>query len=173
MDVCWVRHVTLLWPWNGSLVEDSGVQWENYMFDLQTEEEWKAVMSRGANERTQMNSMAILLVKCESDKSRVVNQDLAWITHGTEQQQRERAAGVKALHSMLAATASGRAKKLVKQGVAERNGMVALGRIRDRFGKTAGVAKLTDVFMGLQRESGRQVDAVGETHESGGHYTTW
>ena len=27
---------------------------------------WKAVMSRGADERTQMNSMTILLASCES-----------------------------------------------------------------------------------------------------------
>ena len=52
----------------------------------------------------------------------------------------------KALYSMLAATASGRAKELVKQGLSERNGMIAFGRIREQFGKTAGVAKLSDVF---------------------------
>ena len=48
--------------------------------------------------------------------------------------------------SMLAATTSGRAKELVKQGLSERNGMIAFGRIRERFGKTAVVAKLSDVF---------------------------
>ena len=48
--------------------------------------------------------------------------------------------------SMLAALTSGRAKELVKQGLSERNGMIAFGRIRERFGKTAGVAKLSDVF---------------------------
>ena len=37
-------------------------------------------------------------------------------------------------------------KELVKQGLSERNGMIAFGRIRERFGKTAGVAKLSDVF---------------------------
>ena len=30
--------------------------------------------------------------------------------------------------------------------VVERNGMIAFGRIRERLGKTAGVAKLSDVF---------------------------
>ena len=53
---------------------------------------------------------------------------------------------MKALYSMLAATTSGRAKELVKPGLSNRNGMIAFGRIRERFGKTAGVAKLTDVF---------------------------
>ena len=47
---------------------------------------------------------------------------------------------------MLASTTSGRAKELVKQGLSDRNGMIAFGRIRERFGKTAGVAKLSDVF---------------------------
>ena len=47
---------------------------------------------------------------------------------------------------MLAATTSGRAKELLKQGLSERNGMIAFGRKRERFGKTAGVAKLSDVF---------------------------
>ena len=47
---------------------------------------------------------------------------------------------------MLASTTSGRAKELVKQGLSDRNGMVACGRGRERFGKTAGVAKLADVF---------------------------
>ena len=41
-----------------------------------------------------------------------------------------RTAGVKALYSMLAATTSGRAEELVKQGLSERNGMIAFGRIR-------------------------------------------
>ena len=47
---------------------------------------------------------------------------------------------------MLAATTSGRAEELVKQGHSHRNGMIAFGRIRERFNKTAGVAKLSDVF---------------------------
>ena len=49
---------------------------------------------------------------------------------------------LKLLYSMLAATTSGRAKELVKQGLRDRNGMIAFGRIRERFGKTAGMAKL-------------------------------
>ena len=65
---------------------------------------------------------------------------------GVSKNNENRTAGVKALYSMLAATTSGRAKELVKQGLSERNGMIAFGRIRERFGKTAGVAKLSDVF---------------------------
>ena len=47
---------------------------------------------------------------------------------------------------MLASTASGRAKELVKQILSDRIGMIAFGMIRERFGKTAGVAKLSRVF---------------------------
>ena len=45
-----------------------------------------------------------------------------WILQGDEQERENRTAGVKALHSMLAATTSGRAKELVKQGLSDRNG---------------------------------------------------
>ena len=76
---------------------------------------------------------------------------------------------MKALYSMLAATTSGRAKEPLQQGVADRNGVVAFGRIRERFGKTAGVAKLTDVF---QFQWNPSEDEVGETHELGGYYIT-
>ena len=41
----------------------------------------------------------------------------------------------------MAATCSGRAKELVKEGL-----MIAFERIRELFGRTAGVAKLSDVF---------------------------
>ena len=88
-----------------------------------------------------------------------MDQGLAWITQGTELQQRERA-GVKALYSMLAATTCGRAKELVKQGVDDRNGMVTFGRIRERCGKTAGVAKLTE---GFSSSSGTPTRRCGET----------
>ena len=63
----------------------------------------------------------------------------------TSKNARTEQTGVKAPCSMLAAPASGRAKELVKQGPSDRNGMIAFGRIRERFGKTAGVAKLSDV----------------------------
>ena len=46
---------------------------------------------------------------------------------------------------MLASTTRGRAKEFVKQGLSDRNGMIAFGRIRERFGKTASVAKLSVV----------------------------
>ena len=48
-----------------------------------------------------------------------------WIQQGNEQEQRDRAAGVKALFGMLATTTSGRAKEIVKQGFSDRNGMIS------------------------------------------------
>ena len=91
--------------------------------------------------------MSLLLNTCESMTNRVFIDDGArWIQHGEEQERENRTAAVKALHSMLASTTSGRAKELVKQGLSNRTGMFAFGRIRGRFGKTAGVAKLSDVF---------------------------
>ena len=43
-------------------------------------------------------------------------------------------------------TTSSRATEPVKQSLSDKNGMIAFGRVRERFGKTAGVAKLTDGF---------------------------
>ena len=91
--------------------------------------------------------MSLLLNTCEGMTNRVLIDDGArWIQHGEEQERENGTAGVKALYSMLASTTSGRAEELVKQGLSDRNGMIAFGRIRERFGKTAGVAKLSDVF---------------------------
>ena len=76
----------------------------------------------------------------------LIDEGANWILQGSEQEQRDWTAGVKALYSMLASTTFGLAKELVKQGLSDRNGMVAFVRVRERFGKTAGVAKLSDVF---------------------------
>ena len=84
--------------------------------------------------------MSLLLNTCSGMTNRVPIDDGArWILQGDEQERENRTAGVKALYSMLAATTSSRAKELVKQGLSDRNGMIAFGRIRERFGKTAGV----------------------------------
>ena len=105
------------------------------------------VMSRGQDGRSQMHAMSLLLDTCSGMTNRAFTDDGArCILQGDEQERENRTAGVKALHSMLAAFTSGRAKELVAQGLSERNGMIAFGRIRERFGKTAGVAKLSNVF---------------------------
>ena len=127
--------------------DETGLQWEDYLFELQNAVEWRVVMSRGQDERFEMHAMSLFLNTCSGMTNRVLIDDGAsWILQGDEQERENRTAGVKALCSMLAATTSGRAKELVKHGLSERKGMVAFGRIRERFGKTAGVAKLSDVF---------------------------
>ena len=111
--------------------------------------EWSMVMSRGQEERSQMHAMSLLFNTCSGMTNRVLIDDGArWILHGEEQERENRTAGVKALYSMPASTTSGpgRAKKLVKKGLIDRNGMIAFGKVRERFGRTAVVAKLSDVF---------------------------
>ena len=103
--------------------------------------------------------MSVLLNTCSGMTNTVLIDDGArWILQGDEQERENRTAGVKALYSMLAAITSGRAKELVKQGLSERNGMIAFGRIRERFGKTVGVAKLSDVFQFQWTSSDRLED---------------
>ena len=127
--------------------DETGLQWADYLFELQNAVEWRMVMSSGQDERSQMHAMSVLLNTCSDMTNRVLIDDGArLILQGDEQERENRAVCVKALHSMLAATASGRAKEFVKQEHSERNGMIAFGRIRERFGKIVGVAKLSDVF---------------------------
>ena len=126
--------------------DETGLQWEDHLFEMQEALEWRMVMSRGPDERSQMHAMSLLLSTCEGMTNRVlIDEGAKWI-QGREQEQLDRTASVKALYSMLASTSSGRAKELVKQGLIYKKGMIAFGRARERFGKTAGVAKLSDVF---------------------------
>ena len=104
--------------------DETGLQWEDFLLKLQNAVEWRMVMSRGQDERFQMYAMSVLLNTCSGMTNRVLIDDRArWILQGDEQE-----------------------RELVTQGLSERSGMIAFGRIRERFGKTAGVAKLSDVF---------------------------
>ena len=97
--------------------DETGLQWEDYLFELQNAVEWRMVMSRGQDERSQMHAMSVLLNTCSGMTNTVLIDDGArWILQGDEQERENRTAGVKALYSMLPATTSGRAKELVKQG---------------------------------------------------------
>ena len=79
-----------------------------------------------------MHAMSLLLNTCSGMTNRVLIDDGArWILQGHEQERENRTAGVKALYTMVAVTTSHRAKELVKQGLSERNGMIAFGRIRE------------------------------------------
>ena len=119
--------------------EEAGTQWEDSSSNFRPR--WSGKPSCHVEQ-----TRAHRGIRWQSSSARVslssrdlADQGWACITQGAEPQQRERAAGVKALCSMLAATTSGRAKEIVKQCVADKNGMIQFGRI-----KTAGVAKLTD-----------------------------
>ena len=112
--------------------DETGLQWEDYLLELQNAVEWRVVMSSGQDERSQMHAMSVLLNTCSGMANRVLIDDGArWILQGDKQERENRTAGVKALKSMLAVTTSGRAKELVKQGLSERSGMIAFGRIRE------------------------------------------
>ena len=127
--------------------DETGLQWEDYLFELQNAVEWRMVMSRGQDERSQMHAMSLLLNTCEGMTNRVLIDDGArWILQGEEQERENRTAGVKLSTVCWRPTTSGRAKELVKQGLSDSNGRIAFGRVRERFGKTVGVAKLSDVF---------------------------
>ena len=83
-------------------------------------------MSRGPDVRAQMHSLSYLLSKCDGMSNREpIDVGAAWMQQGNEQEQQARAAGVKALFSLLATTTSGRAEELVQQGLSGRNGMIA------------------------------------------------
>ena len=41
------------------------MQWEDYLFELRDVVEWRMVMSRGQDERSQMHAMSVLLNTCE------------------------------------------------------------------------------------------------------------
>ena len=63
----------------------------------------------------QMQAMNVLLNTCNGMTNRVLIDDGArWILQGDEQERENRAAGVKALYSMLAATTSGRHDRVWK-----------------------------------------------------------
>ena len=69
-----------------------------------------------------MHAMSVFLNMCSGMNKVLIDDGARWILQGDEQERENRAAGVKALYSMLAATTSGRAKELVKQVLSERNG---------------------------------------------------
>ena len=78
--------------------DETGLQWEDYLFELQNTVEWRLVMSRGQDERSQMHAMSLLLNTCEGKTNRVLIDDGArWILHGEEQERENRTACVKPL----------------------------------------------------------------------------
>ena len=98
--------------------DETGLHWEDYLFEMRNAVEWRMVMLRGQDERSQMHALSLLLSTCEGMTNRAVIDDGAkWTLQGSEEGHENRTAGVGALHSMLASTTSGRAKELVQQGL--------------------------------------------------------
>ena len=105
--------------------DETGLQWKDYLFELQNAVEWRKVMSKGHDERSQVHAMSLLLNTCEGMTNRVLIDDGArWTLQGEEEERENQTAGVKALYILLASTTSGRAKELMKQGLSDRNDMI-------------------------------------------------
>ena len=97
--------------------DETGLQWEDYLFELQNAVEWRMVMSRGQDERSQLHAVSLLLNTCSGITNIVLIDDGArWILQGDQYKRENRTAGVEALYSMLPATTSGRGMELVKHG---------------------------------------------------------
>ena len=77
--------------------DETGLQWEDYLFELQNAVEWRMVMSRGQDERAQMHAMSLLLNTCSGMTNGVLIDDGArWILQGDEQERENPTAGAKA-----------------------------------------------------------------------------
>ena len=71
--------------------DETGLQWEDYLFELQNAVEWRMVMSRGQDERSQMHAMSLLLNTCSGMTNRVLIDDGArWILQGDEHERENR-----------------------------------------------------------------------------------
>ena len=46
--------------------DETGLKWEDYLFELQNAVEWRMVMSRGQDERSQMHVVSLLLNTCNA-----------------------------------------------------------------------------------------------------------
>ena len=65
--------------------DETGLQWEDCLFELQNVVEWRMVMSRGQDERCQMHAMSLLLNTCSGMTNRVLIDDgTRWILQGDE-----------------------------------------------------------------------------------------
>ena len=102
----------------------------------------RMVMSRGPDERSQMHAMSALLSTCEGMSDRLLCNEGDKLDTAEQEQNSwcERSLQFASIHNLWSCEGAREIK------LCDRNGMIALGRIRERFGETAGVAKLSDVF---------------------------
>ena len=52
--------------------DETGLQWEDYLFEMQNAVEWRMVMSKGQDERSQKHAMSLLLSTCEGMTNRAL-----------------------------------------------------------------------------------------------------
>ena len=53
--------------------DETGLQWEDYLFEMQNPVEWRMVMSRGQDERSQVHAMSLVLSTMRGHKRIVVS----------------------------------------------------------------------------------------------------
>ena len=76
LDCIWLETMTLFSGFGTDVHfsgEETGLQWEDYLFEMQNAVEWRMVMSRGPDERSQMHA----------------DEGARWILQGDKQGQRE------------------------------------------------------------------------------------
>ena len=111
--------------------DEQGLQWGDYLFELKNAVEKRMAMSRGRN-------------MCSGMTNRVLIDDGArWTLQGGT---RDSSSWGQSSPQHAGGDYFWPCKRARETGLSERNGMIAFGRIRERFGKTAGVANLSDVL---------------------------
>ena len=55
--------------------DEAALQWEDYRSEMQNAVEWRMVLSRGQDERSQMHAMSLLLNTCSDMTNRVLVDD--------------------------------------------------------------------------------------------------
>ena len=95
--------------------DETGLQWEDYLFELQNAVEWRMAMSRGQDERSEMHAMSVLLNTCSGMTNRVLiamEQDgyCKETSKNARTEQLVSKLSTTCCYNMLAATTSGSAK---------------------------------------------------------------
>ena len=70
--------------------DETGLQWEDYLLELQNAVEWRLVMSRGQDERSQMHAMSLLLNTCSGMTNReLIDDGPRWVLQRRRARMRE------------------------------------------------------------------------------------
>ena len=64
--------------------DEAGLQWEDCLFELQNAVEWRMVMLRGQDERSQMHAMSLLVNTCDGmTNGALIDDGARWTLQGT------------------------------------------------------------------------------------------